>query len=112
MDQIKLLGPKKDLDQNGLIFDQCKVFIHNNVVRKLPLPKYGLASRGTFGIEGKLHYCYEQRNTVIVSISHESWGMTIGCDLVDGSGLTPGSIVHLESSGQCKEVRQNILGIS
>ncbi|KAL0411472.1 UNVERIFIED_CONTAM: hypothetical protein Slati_3736900 [Sesamum latifolium] len=38
-----------DLDRNG--FDLSKPSIHNNVVRKLPLPKYGLTSRGILGIE-------------------------------------------------------------
>ncbi|KAL0392871.1 UNVERIFIED_CONTAM: hypothetical protein Sradi_2509900 [Sesamum radiatum] len=38
-----------DLNRNG--FDPSKPSIHSNMVRKLPLPKYGFTSRGTFGIE-------------------------------------------------------------
>ncbi|KAL2240760.1 UNVERIFIED_CONTAM: hypothetical protein Sindi_0717200, partial [Sesamum indicum] len=53
-------------------------------MRKLPLFKYNLTSRGIFGIVCELHYCYEQRNSSLV---YESWEATI-------------------------EVRQKILGIS
>ena len=64
-----------DLDQNG--FNLSKSSIHNNVVKKLLIPKCGLTSRGKFGIEGKVHCCYEQRNTLIVFLSHESWGAIV-----------------------------------
>ncbi|KAL0367096.1 UNVERIFIED_CONTAM: hypothetical protein Sradi_3599700 [Sesamum radiatum] len=43
------IRPKMDLDQNG--FDLSKPSIRSNVVRKLPLPKCGLTSGGTLGIE-------------------------------------------------------------
>ncbi|KAL0463255.1 UNVERIFIED_CONTAM: hypothetical protein Slati_0213100 [Sesamum latifolium] len=48
LDQVNI-RPKMDLDQK--VFDLSKPSIHNNVVRKLPLSKCGLTSRGTLGIE-------------------------------------------------------------
>ncbi|KAL0454930.1 UNVERIFIED_CONTAM: hypothetical protein Slati_0832200 [Sesamum latifolium] len=84
-----------DLDQNG--FDLSKPSIHSNVVRKLPLPKCGLTSRGTLGIE--------ESCTIVVNdeawqrfLSHESWGQRWSCHSVDGPGLTLSNMIRLESS--------------
>ncbi|KAL0428208.1 UNVERIFIED_CONTAM: hypothetical protein Slati_2995600 [Sesamum latifolium] len=63
-----------DLDQNS--FDLSKPSIHNNVVRKQPLPKCGLRSRGTLGIEESCTIIVNDEHNN-VSLSHESWGPTV-----------------------------------
>ncbi|KAL0430861.1 UNVERIFIED_CONTAM: hypothetical protein Sradi_0712100 [Sesamum radiatum] len=47
-----------------------------------------------------------------VFLSHESWGPTVECYSVNGSGFTTSNMIRLESSGSCEEVRQKILRIS
>ncbi|KAL0325185.1 UNVERIFIED_CONTAM: hypothetical protein Sradi_5087800 [Sesamum radiatum] len=96
-----------DLDQNG--FDLSRPSMHNNVMRELSLPKCGLTSRGTFGIEARCTIVVNKGIHSVLSF-HESWGPR--CDLVEGLDLTLSSMIRLEFSGACEEVRQNIIGIS
>ncbi|KAL0440168.1 UNVERIFIED_CONTAM: hypothetical protein Slati_2499800 [Sesamum latifolium] len=99
-----------DLDQNS--FDPSKPFIHSNVVRKLPLPKCGLTSRGTFGIEESCTIVVIEEVCSPFSCLTSRGGRRLRCNSVDGSGLTSSNMIRLESLGSCEEVRQKILGIS
>ncbi|KAL2230848.1 UNVERIFIED_CONTAM: hypothetical protein Sindi_1679200 [Sesamum indicum] len=71
-------------------------------MRKLPLSKCGLTSRGTFGIVGKLHYCYEQRTT-LVTLSHESWGTTIEDE--NGIGYLPRRFFYVNHKSRAWQIR-------
>ncbi|KAL0442247.1 UNVERIFIED_CONTAM: hypothetical protein Sradi_0163600 [Sesamum radiatum] len=99
-----------EFDQIG--FDPSKSSIHNNVVRKLPLSKYGLMSHVTFRIE-------ESSTIVVNEEACSAFPYLTSCgkrllrfNSIDGSCLTPSNMIRLESSGSCKKVRQKILGIS
>ncbi|KAL0439152.1 UNVERIFIED_CONTAM: hypothetical protein Slati_2398200 [Sesamum latifolium] len=99
-----------DLDQNDI--DPFKPSIHNNMVRKLPLPKYGLTSRGTFGIEESCIIVVNEDACSPCPCLTSRGERRLRCNSIDGSVLTPSNMIRLESSGSCEEVRQKILGIS
>ncbi|KAL0445932.1 UNVERIFIED_CONTAM: hypothetical protein Slati_1721100 [Sesamum latifolium] len=63
------------LDQSG--FDFSRPFIHSNGVRKLPLPKCGLTSRGTLGLRKSCTIVVNKEITLVVFLSHKSWRATI-----------------------------------
>ncbi|KAL2249859.1 UNVERIFIED_CONTAM: hypothetical protein Sindi_2459600 [Sesamum indicum] len=88
------------LDENS--FDLSKFFIRN-VVRKLPIPKCDLTSRGTFGIEESYTIVMNKGTCSPFSYLTSCEGRRMKCDLVDGSGLTPSNMIHLESSESCEE---------
>ncbi|KAK4407842.1 hypothetical protein Sango_0365200 [Sesamum angolense] len=88
-----------DLDQTG--FDPSKPSIHNNVVRKLPLPKYGLMSRGTFGIEESCTIVVNEEACSAFSCLTSRGGRRLRCNSIDGSGLTPSNMI--ENLMECKE---------
>ncbi|KAK4397671.1 hypothetical protein Sango_1242600 [Sesamum angolense] len=51
--------------------------------------------------------------TLVVSLSYESWGRQLRCDLVGGSGLISSSMIRLESSESCEEKQYDRLdGVS
>ncbi|KAL0402086.1 UNVERIFIED_CONTAM: hypothetical protein Slati_4238500, partial [Sesamum latifolium] len=91
-----------DLDQNG--FDLSKPSIHNNVVRKLPLPKCDLTNRGTFGIEESCTIVVNEEACSQFLCLTSRGGRRLKCNLVDGSGLTSSNMIRLESSGSCEEL--------
>ncbi|KAK4390248.1 hypothetical protein Sango_2088100 [Sesamum angolense] len=91
-----------DLDQNG--FDPSKPFIHNNMVRKLPLPNCDLTSRGTIEIEENCTIVVNEEACSPFPCLTSHGGRHLRCNLVGGSGLTPSNMIHFESEGSCDEI--------
>ncbi|KAK4389839.1 hypothetical protein Sango_2320900 [Sesamum angolense] len=104
------MRPIMDLDQNG--FDLSKPSIHNNMVRKLPLPNCGLTSRSIFGIEKSRTIVVNEEACSLFPCLISRGAQRLKCNSIDGLGLTPSNMIRLESLGSCEEVRQKILGIS
>ncbi|KAL0439559.1 UNVERIFIED_CONTAM: hypothetical protein Slati_2438900 [Sesamum latifolium] len=91
------------MNQNG--FDLSKPSIYSNVVRKLPLPKCGLTSRGIFGIEESCTIIVNEESCAMFPCLTSHGGRWLKCNSVDRSGVTPSNMIHLESSRSCEEVR-------
>ncbi|KAL0324651.1 UNVERIFIED_CONTAM: hypothetical protein Scaly_2432200 [Sesamum calycinum] len=96
-----------NLDQNG--FDPSKPSIQSNVVRKLPLPKCGVMSRGTFGIEENCTIVVKECACSPFSCLMSRGGRQLRCNSVDGLGLTLSNMICLESLGSCEEPKGSSL---